>query len=214
MKKRILFIGKYMRNLSRAKKITAVAALLLLAVFWLSIPATLFRSPTSFVIMDKELNLLNASIADDGQWRFPYNPQVPEKFTSCITAFEDKRFFYHPGIDPIAVFRAVKQNISRSKTISGGSTITMQLVRLYKKNNRRTLLNKITESILAVRLECSYSKKSILALYASNAPFGSNVVGLDAAAWRYFGRSPFQLIMGRDGRTGHFAQCSVPCSSR
>ena len=184
------------RNLSVKKKVTVAVLLLLLLIFWLALPSTLFKAPTSFVIADKENNLLNASIAADGQWRFPYNAQVPDKFTRCITAFEDKRFFYHPGIDPIALVRAVKQNITRSKTVSGGSTITMQVVRLYKQNNRRNLFNKLTESILALRLECSYSKRSILALYASNAPFGSNVVGLDAAAWRYFGRSPFHLSWG------------------
>jgi penicillin-binding protein 1C len=141
-----------------------LAFLLLGLIFMFSLPANLFQAPTSFVIIDKESNLLNASIAEDGQWRFPYNQEVPEKFISCITTFEDKRFFYHPGIDPIALFRALKQNIGRSRTISGGSTISMQVIRLYKKNNRRTLWNKIAESILAIRLECAYSKKSILSL--------------------------------------------------
>lgn len=196
VKKTVRLITEYLRNLSIAKKVSVGVVLLLLGAFWFSLPSVLFRAPTSFVITDKESNLLNASIADDGQWRFPYNRHVPEKFISCITAFEDKRFFYHPGIDPIALFRAIKQNTGSAKTVSGGSTITMQVIRLYKQNNKRSLFNKLTESILALRLECSYSKKTILALYASNAPFGSNVVGLDAAAWRYFGRSPFQLSWG------------------
>ena len=196
MKKKLFLVGQYLRNLSLFKKGMILAFLLLVLIFRFSLPAILFQAPTSFVIFDKESNLLNASIADDGQWRFPYNQEVPEKFISCITTFEDKRFFYHPGIDPFALFRALKQNIGRSRTISGGSTISMQVIRLYKKNNRRTLWNKIAESILAIRLESAYSKKSILSLYASNAPFGSNVVGLDAAAWRYFGRSPSQLSWG------------------
>ncbi len=148
------------------------------------------------MITDKDGNLLNASIASDGQWRFPYNDKVPEKFAKCITTFEDKRFYYHPGVDPIAMGRAIKQNVGNKKTVSGGSTLTMQVIRLFKQNNKRNLWNKLSESILAVRLECSYSKKSILALYASNAPFGSNVVGLDAAAWRYYARSAEQLTWG------------------
>ena len=196
MKEKIFLIGQHLRGLSTAKKAVAALVLLALFVFWLSLPSVLFRAPTSFVIADKDNNLLSASIAEDGQWRFPFNAQVPEKFVKCITAFEDKRFFYHPGVDPVALFRAIKQNITKSKTVSGGSTITMQVVRLYKQNNRRTLFNKLTETILALRLECSYAKRSILALYASNAPFGSNVVGLDAAAWRYFGRGPTQLSWG------------------
>lgn len=168
----------------------------LFIVFCFSLPTKLFNSPTSFFITDSEGHLLNASIASDGQWRFPYNKEVPEKFAKCIVAFEDKRFWYHPGVDPVAIIRAIKQNSGNSKTVSGGSTITMQVIRLHKQNNKRNFWNKITETILAVRMECSYRKKTILALYASNAPFGSNVVGLDAAAWRYFGRSAEQLSWG------------------
>jgi penicillin-binding protein 1C len=78
----------------------------------------------------------------------------------------------------------------------GGSTITMQVMRLSQKDNKRTIWNKLKESMLALRLECSFSKKEILALYAGNAPFGSNVVGLEAAAWRYYGRSASKLSWG------------------
>lgn len=189
-------IKNYFLNLSTKGKIKWSVAAVLFIWFWFSLPSTLFNQPTSFVITDKDGNLLNASIAADGQWRFPYNKDVPEKFIECITTFEDKRFFYHPGVDPIAIVRAIKQNFSKSKTVSGGSTLTMQVIRLYKQNDKRNLWNKLSESILAVRLECSYRKKSIIALYAANAPFGSNVVGLDAAAWRYYGRNANQLSWG------------------
>jgi len=186
----------YLKHLTNRSKISLAITALILLLFWFSLPERLFTSPTSFVISDKDGNLLNAAIAADGQWRFPYNKNVPEKFSDCITTFEDKRFYYHPGIDPVAICRAIKQNFSNHKTISGGSTLTMQVIRLYKQNNKRTIWHKLTESLLAVRLECSYSKRSILALYASNAPFGSNVVGLDAAAWRYFGRPASMLSWG------------------
>ena len=156
----------------------------------------MFDAPTSYVIEDKDGNLLNATIAADGQWRFPYNKNVPQKFTDCITTFEDKRFFKHPGVDPVSLTRAIVKNIKNKKVVQGGSTITMQVIRLIKKNDKRSIWNKLKESILAVRLEMSYSKKEILALYASNAPFGSNVVGLDAAAWRYYGRSADKLSWG------------------
>jgi penicillin-binding protein 1C len=168
----------------------------LLILFCFALPAKLFDAPTSFYITDSEGHLLNASIAADGQWRFPFNAQVPEKFAKCIVAFEDKRFWIHPGIDPVAMTRSVKQNLQGGKVVSGGSTLTMQVIGLYKQNSRRSVWNKFIECILAVRMECSYRKKTILALYASNAPFGSNVVGLDAAAWRYFGRAPDQLSWG------------------
>lgn len=189
-------IKTYFLNLSAKGKIKWSIAVILFIWFWFLLPSTLFNQPTSFVITDKDGNLLNASIAADGQWRFPYNKDVPEKFIECITTFEDKRFYYHPGVDPIAIVRAIKQNFSKSKTVSGGSTLTMQVIRLYKQNDKRNLWNKLSESILAIRLECSYRKKSIMALYAANAPFGSNVVGLDAAAWRYYGRNANQLSWG------------------
>ena len=170
--------------------------LVLLTWFWLALPKQLFNAATSYIIEDKDGNLLNATIAADGQWRFPPNKNVPQKFTDCITTFEDKRFFYHPGIDPIAIGRALIKDIKNKETAQGGSTLTMQVIRLSKKDNKRSIWNKIKESILAVRVEVSYSKKEILAMYAGNAPFGSNVVGLDAAAWRYFGRSPDKLSWG------------------
>lgn len=196
MKKAFHYIVRYIPRLSVKAKIVWSVLLVLLVWFWFSLPAHLFNSPASFVITDKNGNLLNATIAADGQWRFPYDANVPDKFIQCITTFEDKRFFYHPGVDPIALVRATIQNIKNKKTVSGGSTLTMQVARLSKKNSNRSFINKLKETILAIRLECSYSKKHILALYASNAPFGSNVVGLDAASWRYFGRSADQLSWG------------------
>jgi len=139
--------------------------------------------------------LLGAAIASDGQWRFPPNAEVPEKFKQCIITFEDKRFMHHPGFDILALGRAMKQDFHSGKVESGGSTISMQVIRLATKD-KRTVLNKIKEIFMAMRLECGYKKSEILSLYASNAPFGSNVVGLDAASWRYFGRSPEQLSWG------------------
>ena len=186
----------YLKQWSLKKKIIWAISIFILIWFWFSIPSKLFNAPTSFIITDNEGNLLNASIATDGQWRFPYNKKVPDKFISCIKVFEDKRFYYHPGIDPIAMFRALKQDLTNKRKVSGGSTITMQVVRLFEKNKKRNIFNKIRECWMATRLECSYSKRSIMALYASNAPFGSNVVGLDAAAWRYYGRNASQLTWG------------------
>ncbi len=169
--------------------------LVVLTWFWFSLPEYLFRAPACYVIEDAKGNLLGASIAADGQWRFPYNKNVPEKFRQCILAFEDKRFYYHPGVDLIAMARAIRQNLGSGRKRSGASTITMQVIRL-SRNKERSLWQKFIESILAVRLELACSKNEILALYASNAPFGSNVVGLDAAAWRYFGRGPDRLSWG------------------
>lgn len=172
-----------------------VVGLTLLLLFWFCIPKKLFNAPTSFVIDDSNGQLLGAAIASDGQWRFPHNEQVPDKFKACIMAFEDKRFEHHPGFDPLAFGRAIRQNIRAGHVVSGGSTLTMQVIRLSSRQNR-TFWQKLLEIIKAMRLEVSYSKAEILALYSSNAPFGSNVVGLDAASWRYFGRGPDKLSWG------------------
>lgn len=162
-------------------------------LFWFSVPSQLFKSPTSTVIEDANGKLLSAKIAIDGQWRFPQASTVPHKFTQCIIQFEDKNFFSHKGFDLLAFVRAIKQNISAKKIVSGGSTITMQVIRLSRKGKARTVFEKILEIVMAMRLEITTSKNEILSLYASNAPFGSNVVGLDAASWRYFGREPDKL---------------------
>ncbi|HEU4719702.1 MAG TPA: penicillin-binding protein 1C, partial [Bacteroidia bacterium] len=99
----------------------------------------------------------------------------------------------HPGVNPFALGRALKQDISSRRVVSGGSTLTMQVIRISRKNPPRNLWQKFIEIILATRIEISYSKNEILAMYVSHAPFGSNVVGLDAASWRYFGREPEKL---------------------
>ena len=165
----------------------------ILLLFWFSIPDPLFNDPTCTVIEDREGELLGAKIAEDGQWRFPYNQDVPEKFKISVISFEDRLFYFHPGFNPYSLIRAIKSNIKAGRIISGGSTITMQVIRLSRKGRNRTIPEKLIEIILACRLEISYSKNEILALYSSNAPFGGNVVGLDAASWRYFGCSPSDL---------------------
>jgi penicillin-binding protein 1C len=187
--------NKQIAWLTRRRLIMAIVGCILLLLFWFCIPRQLFNKPTSYIIDDDKGQLLGASIAADGQWRFPYDTLVPEKFKQCIIAFEDKRFEHHPGVDLLAFSRAIRQNIKAGHVTSGGSTLTMQVIRLAS-NHRRTFLNKLLEMVMALRLELTYSKQEILALYASNAPFGSNVVGIDAASWRYFGRSPDKLSWG------------------
>lgn len=148
------------------------------------------------MIITEKGELLSARIADDGQWRFPESDSIPEKFEIAIKYFEDEYFNYHLGVNPISFIRALKQNISMREIVSGASTLTMQTIRLSRKGKSRTLSEKFIEIILAIRLEISKSKKSIIKLYASHAPFGGNVVGLDAASWRYYSRAPFQLSWG------------------
>ena len=159
-----------------------------LAVYLLCLPWKLFKSPYSAVLTDKDGVLLGARISSDGQWHFPPAGDVPDKFAKCIVCYEDKRFWWHPGVDFLSAGRAMGQLVSRGEVVSGASTITMQVIRLSRPGAPRNVPEKLLEAVLATRLELRCSKKDILLLYTSNAPFGGNVVGLEAAAWRYFGR--------------------------
>lgn len=176
--------------MNRKKRIWLISLTLAGILYYISLPDRLFNDPYSAVLEDYEGKLLAASIAADGQWRFPQANSVPDKFTESLVLFEDKRFYYHPGVDVLSLARAAKQNIQAGKVVSGGSTISMQTIRLSRQGKPRTYFEKLIEIILATRLELRYSKDEILALYASHAPFGGNVVGLEAACWRYFGRQP------------------------
>lgn len=172
------------------------AALLFAAAglaFWRALPAPLFSPPYATVLEDRHGRLLGARIASDGQWRFPPGPAVPPKFRAALLAFEDRRFAWHPGVDPLALIRAASQNLSAGHIVSGGSTITMQVIRLARGNPPRTYVEKLREMLLALRLEWRHDKATILGLHATHAPFGGNVVGLEAATWRYFGRRPATL---------------------
>ena len=179
----------YYRN---KKLIGGIVIGILFIVYVFCLPRQLFQVPYSTVVVDRHQQLLGARIAADNQWRFPACDTVPDRFAACITAFEDRYFYYHPGVNPLAIGRAMIQNIKKRRVTSGGSTITMQVIRL-SRNKSRTWREKCIEAILATRLECRHSKREILALYASHAPFGGNVVGLEAAAWRYYGRPAANL---------------------
>ena len=169
---------------------------ILLVLLFFIIPVVHFNEPYSTVVSGEDGTLLGARPASDGQWRFPPTDSVPEKFRTCLIQFEDKYFNYHPGINPVSVFRAAYLNISAGKVVSGASTLTMQVVRLSEKGKARSFSVKIVEMIEALRLELAFSKQTILAQYAAHAPFGGNVVGLEAASWRYFGCPANQLSWG------------------
>ena len=180
-------------SLSKKQKILLTISISVFLVFWFSLPSELFDKPISTILEDKNGNLLAAKIADDAQWRFPEMEEVPSKYVECVRIYEDKRFYYHLGFDIFSIARATWQNIKSGNIVSGGSTISMQVIRLSRDNPPRTFTEKIKEILLAFRMELTYSKKKILKLYASNAPYGGNVIGLETAAWRYFGREPEKL---------------------
>lgn len=185
-------VVKQWNNLKLRSKIFWILLLAFLIWFYFCLPNPLFDVPYSTVVSDRNQNLIGARIADDQQWRFPQIDSLPEKYKIALMEFEDKNFKYHPGINPLSIGRAIVQNVKAGKIVSGGSTLTMQTIRLSRKEDR-TYLEKILEAFMAVRLETKYSKDEILMLYASHAPMGGNVVGIEAAAWRYFGHHYSQL---------------------
>jgi penicillin-binding protein 1C len=169
------------------------ALFLVLGIFALSLPEPLFDPAYSPVLYSREGRLLGAMTASDGQWRFPPGKEINEKFSAALIEYEDRRFRFHPGIDPLALARAFLVNIRAGEVVSGASTITMQTVRMMRRDRGRTIFEKCVEAFLALRLEIRFSKDEILALYSAHAPFGGNVVGLEAASWRWFGRPPLEL---------------------
>ena len=185
-------MNKIITYIKRHKFKSAIVFIALVA-YYFCLPKQLFKDPTATVITSNTNELLGAVIAEDGQWRFPQNDSIPEKFKICIIQFEDAHFYKHPGFNPVSIAKALKQNLSSGGVKRGGSTLTQQVIRLSRKGQSRTYLEKVKELILATRLEFRTSKEKILSYYSSNAPFGGNVVGLDAASWRYFNRAASEL---------------------
>lgn len=187
------FIQRILKKVIRQHLFWVNGCTLLFLIWWNSIPTTLFDVEYATLIEDENGGLLTAVIARDGQWRFPIEENVPKKFKEALLCFEDEYFYSHLGVSIRGLGRAVVQNVSNFKKVSGGSTLTMQLMRMSRAKNSRTIWQKLVEILGATRLEFRFSKDELLALYAAHAPMGGNVVGLEAASWRYFSRKPSNL---------------------
>jgi penicillin-binding protein 1C len=147
---------------------------------------------SSRVLLDSEKKLVRVWLNEAGQYKFPADGDYAKKYYTAVTYFEDRRFSWHIGIDPIAVVRAIVQNIQAGKIKSGASTLTMQAARLRNPRNR-TWWAKFVEAHTALRMELQWSKSRIFAEYASRAPMGGNVVGVETACWRFFGHGSGQM---------------------
>ena len=186
--------------MSRRRWIWTLAVLLGVLVFLLLAPA-LWRDPFpegySLMARDRHGEFIGARVAADGQWRFPPSDSVPVRFAQCLLEAEDRRFRFHPGVDPIAVVRALRHDIKAHAWVEGGSTITQQLARLSRRirlgPRPRSFQEKIMEVLDALGYEIRWSKRTLLGMYASQAPFGANVVGVEAASWRWFGKDASRL---------------------
>ncbi|MEN8251006.1 MAG: transglycosylase domain-containing protein, partial [Bacteroidota bacterium] len=178
------------------KYIKILVAITILFGLWFIItplPDPVFDDPYATTLLAEDGTLLNASIADDMQWRFPPSDSLPDKFKTAIRLYEDEYFYYHFGVNPVSIVRAISQNIEAGEIVSGGSTLSMQTIRMSLGNKERTYWQKFVEVMATFKLELLYSKEDIMKTYADHAPFGGNIVGLKAASYRYYNRSPFQL---------------------
>ncbi len=170
----------------------AAASLLLaggLAAAWrVPLPERLAQ-PGSTVVTWRDGSTAHVFLAPDDRWRVPATlEEVDPAYLEALQRLEDKRFQRHLGVDPLAILRAMVLNISRGQVVSGGSTLTMQLVRVLEPRPR-TLSSKLIEALRAVQLELRLSKREILEAYLTFIPFGRNVEGVEAAALTYFGHS-------------------------
>jgi penicillin-binding protein 1C len=161
-------------------------------------PLSLARAEAlSITVLDRNDRLLRAYVASDGRWRLPAEvKEVDQRYLAMLMAYEDKRFRHHRGVDPWAVARALWLLVRHGRPLSGGSTVTMQVVRLLLGEHDRSLLGKIRQALLALGLERRLSKDEILRLYLALAPFGGNLEGVRAASIAYFGKEPRRLSVG------------------
>ena len=157
------------------------------------LPQQLFTNDYSTVVFDRNGILLGARLATDEQWRFSPDEEIPYKYEKALLAFEDQYFYNHPGINPVSIFNSLIDNVRAGEIVRGGSTISMQVIRLSRERKGRSFYQKFLEMFLTIGLETRFSKDEILNMYASNAPMGGNVVGLKAASWRYFGHADHKL---------------------
>ena len=155
------------------------------------------RLDYSHVVLDREGRLLRAYADKDGRWRLPVTvDEVDPRFVDVLLSYEDRRFHYHPGVDVFALGRAAVQLITHREIVSGGSTITMQVARLLEPRRERSVSAKLRQMVRAIELECVMTKREILSLYLSLAPYGGNLEGVRAAALAYFGKEPKRLSLG------------------
>ena len=151
----------------------------------------------SQTVVDRNGKLLRAYAMADGRWRLPVDAKanVDPTYLKLLFAYEDKRFYSHGGVDPLALTRAAIQFVTRGHIVSGGSTITMQLARLMEPRHERSVYAKLHQMVRAVEIERQLSKDQILNLYLALAPYGGNLEGIRSASIAYFGKEPKRLTL-------------------
>jgi penicillin-binding protein 1C len=185
--RRLLRIARWAAGL-----LAAAAAALLVAVLVVPLPAGL-AAGASPVVEYASGEVAHVFLSGDDKWRLPVDvARVDPKLVEALVALEDRRFFGHPGVDPLAVARAAWQNLRHGRRVSGGSTLTMQLARLLEPRPR-TLRSKLVEMFRAVQLDLRLDKRALLAAYLARTPYGGNLEGVESAALAYFGHPAAHL---------------------
>ncbi|MGB5213178.1 MAG: transglycosylase domain-containing protein, partial [Anderseniella sp.] len=155
-------------------------------------------STQSVEVVDRNGDLLRAFAAVDGRWRLPVRlDKVDPEFVRMLVAYEDRRFWDHGGVDPLAMVRAAWQMLRHGRIVSGGSTITMQLARLLEPRSERSLRAKLRQVARALQIERRLDKRQILELYLTHAPYGGNIEGVRAASLAWFGKEPRSLNLAQ-----------------
>jgi penicillin-binding protein 1C len=149
----------------------------------------------STVVTDNKGEVIHAFLTRDGQWRMKTElAEISPLLRKTIIEKEDRYFYYHPGVNPVAMLRALGRNILHGRRTSGASTITMQVARALEPKPR-TYWNKLVEVFRAFQLEWKYNKDQILQLYLNKVPYGGNIQGVKSASLLYFGKNPDHLSL-------------------
>lgn len=193
---RLARVSKFMRRAALAGVIgiAALAGAYHGALYWLGPPPLAAAEVSSQLVLDRNGKLLRAFTTPDDLWRLPLAVnEVDPRYLQLLFAYEDKRFYEHDGVDPLAIGRAIWQHLRYWRAISGGSTLTMQTARLLDNRPTRSYVAKIGQMLRAWQLESRMTKRDVLELYMRLAPFGSNIEGVRAASLAYFGKEPKHL---------------------
>jgi len=188
---------KSIKKYFRSKAVNSIlAVLVLLFLFDLLFPPASLKQYSKEILAD-DGTLISAYLTDDDKWRMRTDiDEVSPELIKAIIDKEDSWFFWHFGVNPISIVRAIISNAASGKRISGASTITMQVVRLLEPRER-THFNKLIEMFRAIQFELHYSKREILEIYISILPFGGNIEGVESASYIYFNRPPTQLSLAQ-----------------
>ncbi|UNP90630.1 penicillin-binding protein 1C [Aeromonas encheleia] len=145
------------------------------------------------VVLDMQGRPLRAFADTSGVWRYPVTlAQVSPRYIEALLGYEDRHFWQHPGVNPVAMVRGVWQWLRYGRAVSGGSTLTMQVARLIEPYHR-SVPGKLRQMARALQLEWHYDKRTLLTVYLNRAPFGGNLEGVQAASFAYLGKSAAKL---------------------